>query len=44
MRRRPICAIAILTTMVFFVAGFVGMFFVNEKRGHEAAESWTGGN
>ena len=36
--------LAILTTVVFFIAGFAGMFFVDEKRGQEAAVSWTGGD
>jgi MFS-type transporter involved in bile tolerance (Atg22 family) len=29
-----------LSTIVFFIIGLVGMAFVNEKRGHEEAEAW----
>ena len=32
--------IAMLSTAAFFVLGLIGMSFVNEKRGIEAARSW----
>ena len=31
---------AILVTTVFFVAGFLGMFFVDQEEGRRAAEAW----
>jgi MFS transporter, UMF1 family len=31
---------AMLSTALFFVAGLIGMAFVDEKRGHAEAESW----
>jgi MFS transporter, UMF1 family len=33
--------IAMLSTALFFLAGFVGMFFIDERRGHAEAEAWT---
>jgi len=33
--------IAILSTAVFFILGFIGMLFVDEKRGHAAAAAWS---
>lgn len=33
--------VAILATAVFFVAGFIGMFWVDEERGHKAALAWS---
>lgn len=33
--------IAIASTLVFFVVGFVGMFFVDEQRGRRAAAEWV---
>ncbi len=33
--------IAILATLIFFVLGLIGMFFIREERGREAAESWS---
>jgi UMF1 family MFS transporter len=35
--------VAILSTALFFIAGLIGMAFVNEKRGHEEAASWVEG-
>jgi MFS transporter, UMF1 family len=35
--------VAMLSTIVFFVAGLIGMAFVNERRGHEEAEAWNEG-
>ena len=35
--------VAILSTALFFIAGLIGMAFVNEKRGHEEAASWKEG-
>jgi MFS transporter, UMF1 family len=35
--------VAMLSTIVFFVLGLIGMAFVNEKRGHEEAEAWNEG-
>ncbi|HSN89396.1 MAG TPA: MFS transporter, partial [Thermoanaerobaculia bacterium] len=32
--------VAMLSTIVFFIVGLVGMAFVNEKRGHAEAEAW----
>ena len=32
---------AIFATAIFFVAGYLGMFFVDEKRGIQAAASWV---
>lgn len=32
--------VAMLSTIVFFAVGLVGMAFVNEKRGHAEAEAW----
>lgn len=32
--------VAMLSTIVFFALGLVGMAFVNEKRGHAEAEAW----
>ncbi len=34
--------IAVLITAVFFVAGWVGLLFVDEERGRAAAEAWNG--
>jgi UMF1 family MFS transporter len=33
---------AIISTGIFFLAGIIGITFVNEKRGIEAARSYTG--
>ncbi len=33
--------IAVLVTTGFFVAGFFGLFFVDQKRGRAAAEAWS---
>jgi UMF1 family MFS transporter len=35
--------VAMLSTIVFFIAGLIGMAFVNEGRGHEEAASWSEG-
>jgi MFS transporter, UMF1 family len=35
--------VAMLSTIVFFVVGLIGMAFVNEKRGHAEAETWQEG-
>ena len=35
--------VAMLSTIVFFIAGLIGMAFVNEKRGHAEAASWQEG-
>ncbi len=32
---------AMLSTALFFVAGFIGMFFIDERRGHAEAASWV---
>lgn len=32
--------VAMLSTIVFFIVGLVGMAFVNERRGHAEAEAW----
>ena len=32
---------AILSTAVFFIAGLIGMAFIDERRGHAEAESWA---
>jgi UMF1 family MFS transporter len=32
--------VAILSTAVFFIAGLIGMAFIDEKRGHREAETW----
>ncbi|MFL6196251.1 MAG: MFS transporter [Thermoanaerobaculia bacterium] len=34
--------VAILSTAVFFIAGLIGMAFIDEKRGHREAETWAG--
>lgn len=31
---------AMLSTALFFVVGFIGMFFIDERRGHAEAASW----
>lgn len=33
--------LAILVNVVFFIAGLIGMQFINEKRGHRAAARWA---
>jgi len=33
--------VAILSTAVFFIAGLIGMAFIDERRGHAEAESWN---
>ena len=33
--------IAMLSTALFFVVGFIGMFFIDERRGHAEAASWN---
>lgn len=35
--------VAILSTALFFIAGLIGMAFVDEKRGHAEAASWVEG-
>lgn len=32
--------VAIFSTVVFFIAGLIGMFWIDERRGHEAAVAW----
>jgi UMF1 family MFS transporter len=34
--------VAILVIGVFFVIGMIGLFFIDEKRGREAARSYSG--
>lgn len=31
---------AMLSTALFFIAGFIGMFFIDERRGHAEAVAW----
>lgn len=33
--------LAILSTGLFFIAGLIGMAFIDEKRGHAEAEAWS---
>jgi UMF1 family MFS transporter len=35
--------VAILSTAVFFIAGLIGMAFIDERRGHAEAASWREG-
>jgi UMF1 family MFS transporter len=35
--------VAILSTAIFFIAGLIGMAFIDERRGHAEAESWNEG-
>jgi UMF1 family MFS transporter len=36
--------VAILSTAIFFIAGLIGMAFIDERRGHAEAASWNEGH